>query len=105
MTPETWKKIEELYHAALQCEESGRAAFLDKAGADPPVREQVEILLRQSQEKSSFLERPALELEAESLAELVTGGHPLPPGSASLPSLGARYQLIKEVGRGGMGTV
>jgi predicted Ser/Thr protein kinase len=96
MTPESWKKIEELYHAALELEVPARADFLNGAGVDPAIREQVEILLRQVDVSAAFLERPALEVEAESLA-----------GSTRhrLPSIGPRYELIEEIGRGGMGIV
>jgi len=30
MDPERWRKIEELYHAALELEGGGRAAFLER---------------------------------------------------------------------------
>ena len=29
MKPERWKKIEKIFHGALECEESERASFLD----------------------------------------------------------------------------
>jgi hypothetical protein len=41
--PSRWKQIEELYHAALECEPAERAAFL--ARADPELRREVESLL------------------------------------------------------------
>ena len=38
MEPERWKRIEDLYHAALDRDESARAAFLQKScnGEDDP---------------------------------------------------------------------
>jgi serine/threonine protein kinase len=101
MTPELWKKIEDLYHTALERDRGERAAFLDRACTDPEVRRQVEILLGQSDQTSDFLERPALNVEAASLARNRSVEKPL----VSLPSLGARYEVIEEVGHGGMGTV
>jgi hypothetical protein len=101
MTPEVWKKIEELYHAALEHEPATRAAFLDEACREPAIRREVDILLRQSEQTSNFLERPALEVEAQSLARHQSGER----APAPLPSLGSRYEVIAEVGRGGMGTV
>jgi len=46
MTPDRWKKIEELYHTARECEESQRLAFLNEACAgDDALRREVESLL------------------------------------------------------------
>src|SRR5262249_49332960 len=45
-----------------------------------------------------FLVRPAMELEAELLAESPATRNPL-------PSLGRRYMVLGEAGRGGMGVV
>jgi hypothetical protein len=101
MTPELWKKIEDLYHEALQHDRAGRAAFLDQACSDPEVRRQVEILLKQSEQTSNFLERPALEVEAASLARAQS--REMPP--VHFPFLGSRYELMEQIGRGGMGTV
>ena len=36
MTPSRWQQVEELYHAALECDQNQRAAFL--ARADPELR-------------------------------------------------------------------
>ena len=44
MDPDRWKQVEELCHAALEREESGRAAFLEQACAgDEALRRRVEI--------------------------------------------------------------
>src|SRR5438093_6384361 len=93
MTPERWKKIESIYHAALERDSESRDAFLDEAcRGDADTRRDVESLLATSR-TTDFLERPAIELEAESLAY------------KNLPSLGHRYTVLGETGRGGMGTV
>ena len=46
MTPDRWKKIEEVYHSAREREESQRAAFLEEAcTGDDALRREVESLL------------------------------------------------------------
>ena len=71
MDPERWKQVEELYHAALEREESRRAAFLAEAcRGDEALRRRVELLLAHyAQASSSFLEEPAAEMAAKALAQ------------------------------------
>jgi len=55
MQPDLWKKIEELYHAALARPAEERAAFLAQACPDDPqVRREVQSLL--DQKTASFSE-------------------------------------------------
>jgi hypothetical protein len=97
MTPERWKRIDELYNAALDRPADERKAFLANACADDPsIREYVESLLREAHDTIEFLERPAIEVEAQSLAK---------EARKTLPDLGGRYVVLNEAGRGGMGTV
>ena len=49
MTPERWAKIEAVFHQALECRPSDRAAYLDRAcAADPELRREVESLLKET---------------------------------------------------------
>src|SRR5256885_1716987 len=98
MTPERWRQIEQLYHAALERTIDERAAFLAEACADDAaLRREVEVLLAANDEAGSFLVAPALDLEARELA------------AERIPSLvGARigrYQVLSQIGAGGMGEV
>ena len=74
MDPDRWKQIEQLSHAALEREESSRAAFLDEACAgDEALRRQVESLLAHyAQASGSFLEEPALEMAARAVGGVGT---------------------------------
>ena len=48
MDPERWKRIEEIYHSALEHEPGGRTAFLAEAcHSDADLRREVEGLLAQ----------------------------------------------------------
>jgi len=57
MTPELWKRIEELYHHASALDADRRPGFLDGAcGADRELRSEVESLLRRESKAVEFLE-------------------------------------------------
>ncbi len=95
MTPELWKRIEEIYHTAAELDGADRDSFLARTCADDDeLRRNVDSLLVENRRTSSFLERSAMEVEAEALARLKVA-----PG---LPSLGDRYDILGELGRGGM---
>ena len=98
MTPERWKRIEELYHQALARERGERELFLCEACAgDEQLHREVQSLLGDTGEADGFLERPALEVAARGYVSTVmldlTGR-----------KLG-RYQVLSRLGRGGMGEV
>ena len=57
MTPERFRQIEELYHAAREGTAEERAVLL--AQTDPELRREVESLLSQ-QSSGEFLDRPAV---------------------------------------------
>ena len=69
MSSASWKKVEEIFHDALTREPGTRSAFLAEAcGSDVELRREVESLLKAAGEESGSLERPAMELEAQTLS-------------------------------------
>jgi eukaryotic-like serine/threonine-protein kinase len=105
MTPERWEKLAELYRQALELDKSARADFLAKAcGKDAELRREVESLLVNAERAGSFLESPAIELAAKSLAK--DGLFSKPPSPELEPGgMIAHYRITAKLGAGGMGEV
>ena len=98
MTPEQWQRIKALLDSALQEDPKERADFLDRAcSGDELLRRQVDSFLVSYEQSGSFIEEPAYEVMAESLAN--DGVEPA-PGSTIGP-----YKVLGPLGAGGMGAV
>ncbi len=102
MKPERWQKVERIYNAALEQEPEKRKAFLNEACAgDDALRKEVESLLACQTEAGSFIESPAMDLAAESLAR-----NSVVEPSADLSGRRLLHYTIRgKIGAGGMGDV
>src|SRR5438094_9479767 len=92
MTPERWRQIEELYHAAREPTLADRAALLTQA--DPELRREVEEMLAQDASGSKILDRPAEDLLTDLNSRMVAVGSQLGP-----------FLIEDLLGAGGMGQV
>src|SRR5687767_2297597 len=98
MTPDRWRRIEDLYHAASARPTEDRAAFLAEACAgDDAMRRNVQSLLDESDADDPYLEEPALPRPADTISGIGAG----PMTGASL----GEYHLQSLLGVGGMGEV
>ncbi len=103
MEPELWRRIEDLFHRALELQESRRAEFLDRScGDDYVLRREVESLLAHEKPAEHFIESPAIEVLGGMVAR-----DPRVAGSDS-KRIGRRvshYRVLEQIGSGGMGVV
>jgi serine/threonine-protein kinase len=99
MTPERWRVIDAILRASLSCEPAHRDGFVAQAcGDDESLRLEVVSLLAAHDRAGDFLDRPAAEQLAADMA-------PASLTSRLSTALAGRYQLEREIGRGGMATV
>src|SRR5207247_8335300 len=97
--PDRWRLIEELFHAAVELPQSERGDFLEAAcNGDASLRAEIQKLIDGSDQAGSFIEAPPAIDETTIVL----------PESEPQPLAGMRlgaYEVIREIGRGGMGTV
>ena len=99
MTPERWRVVDAILRASLSCEPAQRDVFVAEAcGDDEDLRREVASLLAVHDRAGDFLDRPAAEILARRIA---------PPSLTGrlATALAGRYQIEREIGRGGMATV
>src|SRR5262245_42233202 len=96
MTPERWKKLEALFHEALTLQGEARETHLAEVCRDDrQMREEVERLLAAHEREATFIDSPVF-AETERLTR---------DGRAPLGRRMGPYQVIRLLGRGGMGEV
>lgn len=104
MKPERWRKVESIFHKALQADESRRGSVIEESCAgDEELRREVESLLAYHSDSASFIEKPAfadrLDIDSSRTATI----------AAPRPDLKGiavgHYRVLEEIGFGGMGVV
>src|SRR5882672_2982170 len=98
MTPERWEAIKEVFEAALELEGQSRAAFLEQSClGDASLRAEVSELITSHERAGSFMAAAAFEPAMK---------HGTGKGlNSRVECRIGSYQTIREIGRGGMGTV
>src|SRR5712671_5123366 len=96
MTPERWRRIEDLFPVAVAQPTAARSAFLEQACAnDPDLKREIEALI--VQESAGLLEEPPIALAAPPMSDpsrVMRSGR----------RLGA-FEIQSPLGAGGMGEV
>ncbi len=98
MEPELWSRVEDMFHRALELDQSRRAEFLQHACRDDEaLRREVESLLVLDKPAERFIESPALELMGRLAAN--------ESGITAPPEKIGPYRIVREIGHGGMAVV
>jgi eukaryotic-like serine/threonine-protein kinase len=101
MKPERMRKVERIYLKASRLDESSRNDFLRKACLNNEgLRREIDSLLKHEKESESFLESPALQELAPSLADSWVEN-----SAPEIDSYLGRYKILEELGSGGIGMV
>jgi serine/threonine-protein kinase len=96
VTPERWKQVNELFHAALEQPADAREAYIQRsASSDADLQREVLSLLR-SHRNSGYLDRPAWAVAAD----LLRDDEPSRVGETV-----GKYRIVRPIASGGMGVV
>ena len=97
MTAERWQQIKALFDRALERDAGTRPDFVRaECGGDEELLREVESLLAADESGGSRLEHPAIAAAVQPPALAVLGAGTI---------LGERYEILQELGRGGMSVV
>ncbi|MEM8998216.1 MAG: serine/threonine-protein kinase, partial [Acidobacteriota bacterium] len=95
LTPERWRRLDEIFERARPCDPDARRALLQESCADDPgLLAEVEAMLAADEGAEEHLDRLIGEA-ARGITE---------SADAALQHIGP-YRVLREIGRGGMGTV
>ncbi|MEM6793249.1 MAG: serine/threonine-protein kinase [Acidobacteriota bacterium] len=93
MDAHRWRRVQEIFHAALEAPEEKRAEVIARSSAgDADLEGEVKALLKAHGQATTFIDRPAFRVED-------------PADGGSIPEAIGPYRPVKVLGRGGMGVV
>jgi predicted ATPase/serine/threonine protein kinase len=102
MDAERWKRVDELLHSALAVPSDRRDEFLRQVCAgDAKLEQEVRSLLTSHRNLGGFLERPAIRVAAQTIAQTEARE----AGDSVLGRTISHYRVLGKLGSGGMGVV
>ena len=97
MNPERWQKVKGLFDVVVELSPDKRERFLVKScGGDDELRRDVENLLASSDDAEIFMEKPAA---SEVVSQIIE------PKNLVVGTSFGHYEIVKQIGAGGMGEV
>jgi serine/threonine-protein kinase len=108
LTPEQWRRVQEVVDAALDVPSEAREAVIDRACAgDPVLHAAAARLIRSCDDAEGFMEEPAADYAAPLIPGAILEDPPpdFPSALAATGTLVGPYRILQEAGHGGMGTV
>jgi serine/threonine protein kinase/uncharacterized protein HemY len=95
---ERWSRVKEVFEAAMDLDPLERASLLAKeCGHDNALRREIESLLESDEQSDGFIEEPAFAIPRDLFSE--------EPEEAAAGRQFGPYQVVREIGRGGLGAV
>ena len=95
ISADSWNRVKELFEAALLHPPEARSRWLAEACDDSDIRNEVESLLASHDRAGDFIQTPPATEALGMITSLSSGAG----------ELAGAWRLVKEIGRGGMGTV
>ena len=96
MTPERWKQVNELFHAALEQPADVRDAYIQRTAAGDADLQREVLSLLQSHRNSGYLDRPAWAVAADLLSE---------EEPSRIGQTVGKYRIVRPIASGGRGGV
>ena len=96
MTPERWKQVNELFHAALEQPADAREDYIQRTASDDADLQREVLSLLKSHRNSGYLDRPAWAVAADLLRE---------EEPSRIGQTIGKYRIVRPIASGGMGVV
>src|SRR5262245_2964746 len=106
MTPETWKRIKDVFQSLVEYAPGERAGRLDQICAgDAELRRELELLLESDEQAQTFLERGVMEGQDAHTANITDDTELAQQAEAATGMMIGHHRIIRKLGEGGMGIV